>query len=107
MFTTQGKKGKKVSLRDLQSFVGEHHSPKKRNRQKYFLKLIEEVGELSEMIKEDKRLEPENKKVKAIKDTLEEETADVLYFLLALANTYGIDLEEAFIRKQRYKNKEG
>ena len=96
---------KNASLSDLQAFVGEQHSAKKKHRQKYFLKLIEEVGELSEMIKEDKRPDPEGGKVKAIKNTVEEEMADVLYFLLALANTYDIDLQKTFIRKQRYNTK--
>jgi NTP pyrophosphatase (non-canonical NTP hydrolase) len=96
---------KNASLSDLQTFVGEQHSAKKKHRQKYFLKLIEEVGELSEMIKEDKRPAPGSGKVKAIKNTVEEEMADVLYFLLALANTYDIDLQKTFIRKQRYNSK--
>ena len=99
------RQNKNISLKDLQAFVSQQHSAKKRHRQKYFLKLIEEVGELSEMIKDDKRLEPDNGKIKAIKNTVEEELADVLYFLLALANTYHVDLQETFIQKQRYNNK--
>ena len=80
-------------------------STKKRHRQKYFLKLVEEVGELSEMIKDDKRFDPDDDKRRAIKNTMEEEMADVLFYLLALANAFDVDLEEAFTKKQQYNNK--
>ncbi|MBN2045808.1 MAG: hypothetical protein JW757_12360 [Anaerolineales bacterium] len=69
------------------------------------MKVIEEVGELSEMINKEKRLDPDDSRTKAIKDTMEEEIADVIYYLVALANAHGIDLEEAFLRKLEYRNK--
>ena len=34
---------------------------------------------------------------------MEEELADVLYYVLALANVYEIDLEAAYLRKQAYR----
>ena len=71
----------------------------------YFMKFIEEVGELSEMIKKDKRLDPEDERAKAIKNTMDEEIADVLYYLVVLANINDVDLEKAFIRKMEYKEK--
>jgi NTP pyrophosphatase (non-canonical NTP hydrolase) len=95
---------KPITLKKLQKYVKKRNfKPKK--KQQYFMKLIEEVGELSEMIKKDKRLDPENVKLKAIKGTMEEELADVLYYLLALANVYEIDLAEAFLRKEALKKK--
>jgi NTP pyrophosphatase (non-canonical NTP hydrolase) len=95
---------KPITLRKLQKHIKKRDfKPKK--KQQYFMKLIEEVGELSEMIKKDKRLDPENLKVKAIKGTMEEELADVLYYVIALANVYDIDLTEAFLRKQALKKK--
>ena len=57
------------------------------------------------MIKKDRRLDPEDERTKAIKGTLEEELADVLYYVVALANVHKIDLEKAFLRKQKYNNK--
>ncbi|MEJ6952190.1 MazG nucleotide pyrophosphohydrolase domain-containing protein [Halanaerobiaceae bacterium ANBcell28] len=66
----------------------------------YFLKLVEEIGELSEVLRKDKRMINSN-----IKDTVEEELYDVLYYLLALANVYEVDLEEAFILKEKVNNK--
>lgn len=90
---------KPITLNKLQKHVKKQDFKPKKKKQ-YFMKLIEEVGELSEMIKKDRRLDPENVKLKAIKGTMEEELADVLYYVLALANVYEIDLEEAFLRKQ-------
>lgn len=62
----------------------------------YFLKLIEEAGELAEVIRKDKRLAASD----SIKGTIEEELYDVLYYVVALANVYEIDLEECFRLKE-------
>lgn len=72
----------------------------------YFLKLIEEVGELSEAIRKDIRLNADND----IKGTVEEELYDVLYYVIALANVYNINLEECTelkekINKGKYNDK--
>lgn len=91
------------TVSNLQAFVDKQKSSKNKHRQKYFLKLIEEVGELSEMLKDDQRMDPESEKRKAIKNTMEEEMADVLFYLLALANAWDVSLEEAFIKKVKYR----
>lgn len=36
-----------------------------------------------------------------IKGTIEEELSDVLYYVLVIANTYDIDLEECFRMKEK------
>ena len=51
------------------------------NTQRYFLKLIEEVGELSEVIRKNKRMEDN-----FIKGTIEEELSDVLYYVFCGEN---------------------
>lgn len=94
---------KPVSLSKLQKKIAKHNNNK--TKKEYFLKFIEEVGELSEMINKDKRLDPDDDRTKAIKNTMEEEIADVIYYLVALANAHDLDLEEAFIRKMDYRNK--
>ena len=66
-----------------------------KNTQRYFLKLIEEVGELAEVIRKEQRMEGSN-----IKGTIEEELSDVLYYVLMIANTYDLDLEECFRIKE-------
>lgn len=92
-----------MTLSSLQKYVKKQDYKGKKS--KIFLKLIEEVGELSEMIKKDRRLDPEDERSKAIKGTLEEELADVLYWIAALANVHDIDLEEVFLRKQEYNDR--
>lgn len=64
---------------------------------KYFYKLAEEVGELAQVIRKDKRLENSD----CIKDTIEEELYDVLYYVICLANMYGIDLTKCAILKEK------
>ena len=92
-----------ITLSKLQKYVAKQNN--KKSKKEYFMKVIEEVGELSEMINKEKRLNPDDSRTKAIKHTLEEEIADVIYYLVALANAHGVDLEEAFIRKMEYRNK--
>lgn len=62
----------------------------------YFLKLAEEVGELGKAIR--KNLErPEGGPVKG---TIDEELWDVMYYAIALANCYGVDLEKTIREKE-------
>lgn len=58
----------------------------------YFLKLVEEIGELSEVIRKNSRY----RAAENIKGTIEEELSNVLYYIVALANSYNINLEECF-----------
>jgi NTP pyrophosphatase (non-canonical NTP hydrolase) len=92
-----------ITLAKLQKYIAKNNNTK--SKKEYFMKVIEEVGELSEMINKDKRLDPDDDRKKAIKNTMEEEIADVIYYLVALANAHEIDLEEAFIRKMAYRKK--
>lgn len=92
------------TIKKLQDFI-KSKDYKPDLKQAYFLKLIEEVGELSEAIRKDIRLIDNN-----IKGTIEEELYDVLYYILALANVYDINLEECIhlkekINKKKYNDK--
>lgn len=88
-----------LTIRKMQKYLKEKYRLTKpleiNNTQRYFLKLIEEVGELSEVIRKNKRMEDN-----FIKGTIEEELSDVLYYVLVIANTYDIDLEECFRMKE-------
>ena len=64
---------------------------------KYFQKLIEEVGEVSRAMRKNSRLKDTNN----IKGTLEEELYDVLYYTICLANMYNIALENCAILKEK------
>ncbi|MBQ4510479.1 MAG: hypothetical protein II984_07110 [Clostridia bacterium] len=66
----------------------------------YFLKLSEEVGELANAIRKNKiRNNNEN-----IKGTIDEELWDVIYYALALANCYDIDIESVIMEKENINN---
>jgi NTP pyrophosphatase (non-canonical NTP hydrolase) len=95
-----------ITLKKLQKYVKKRDN-KKSKKMDYFMKFIEEVGELSEMIKKEKKLDYDDGRTKAIKNTMDEEIADVLYYLAVLANVNEIDLEEAFMRKMEYNDKKG
>jgi NTP pyrophosphatase (non-canonical NTP hydrolase) len=80
-----------MTLSQLQEYIKQFdHNPEKRTA--YFMKLIEEVGELSEVLRKGKRLSETG----TIKGTIEEELCDVLYYLAALANVYDINLNKCF-----------
>ena len=87
-----------LTMRKMQKYLKEEYKKTKpedmKNTQRYFLKLIEEVGELAEVIRKEQRMEGNN-----IKGTIEE-LSDVLYYVLMIANTYDIDLEDCFRMKE-------
>ena len=61
------------------------------------LKLMEEVGELAEVVRKNKRME----KGETIKGTIEEELSDVLYYIVCIANINDIDLQECLYLKEK------
>ena len=63
-----------------------------------FVLFIEEVGELAKAMRNAARLYEEQAKPRD--NNLEEEFADVLSYLLDLANGFQIDLEQAFRAKE-------
>ena len=64
-----------------------------------FVLFIEEVGELAKAIRSKAGLYEEVSKQRTY--ALEEEFADVLSYLLDLANCFGVDLEDAFRAKEQ------
>lgn len=72
----------------------ENPDTKKENSQRLILKLIEEFGELAENVRKNIRYDGKN-----IKGTIEEELFDIFYYIAAIANDYGIDLEDIFYIK--------
>lgn len=85
----------KISVKYLQEYIRakDFHPELKKD---YFLKLAEEVGELSRaMRKNTLRRDSES-----IKGTVDEEIWDVIYYAIALANCYGIELEEVIKEKE-------
>lgn len=62
----------------------------------YFLKLSEEVGELSRAMRKNLKA----KTLDDIKGTIDEEIWDVIYYALAIANIYDIDVEQVIKAKE-------
>lgn len=88
-----------ITIQYLQSYIqSKDYDPEAVDQ--YFLKLIEETGELARAIRKD--LRPQNKG--QIKETIEEELWDAMYYLLAIANCYQIDLEEVIPEKEKINN---
>ena len=85
----------KTTVKYLQNYIKQkdHHPELLKD---YFLKLTEEVGELSRAMR--KNLKAEN--IEHIKGTIDEELWDVIYYALAIANIYGIDIEEVIKAKE-------
>jgi len=65
-----------------------------------FYKLVEEVGELAQAMRENKR--PVNGEIKG---TIDEELWDIMYYIIAIANSYSIDLERAIRLKEEINNR--
>jgi NTP pyrophosphatase (non-canonical NTP hydrolase) len=85
---------RRMTLYELQQYIRQFdHRPE--SKEAYFMKLIEEVGELAEVIRTGARWT----EGASIKGTIEEELSDVLYYVAALANVYGADLETCFREK--------
>lgn len=63
----------------------------------YFIKLSEEVGELARAIRKGICMGDSQE----IKGTVDEEIWDVIYYALAIANCYGIDVESVIKEKER------
>ena len=85
-----------ITIRYLQEYIRArdyHEDP----GHEFFLKLAEEVGELSRAIRKNARAED----MDHIKGTIEEELWDVIYYTLAPANLYDVDLEKVIPAKEK------
>lgn len=85
-----------LTIKKLQECI-KNIDHKNNSNEKYMLKLMEEVGELAEVIRKNKRMEKEEN----IKGTIEEELQDVLYYVVCLANINNIDLQECIYLKEK------
>lgn len=96
----KNKMKQEITLRQLQEAISKIDH-KNNSIDKYFYKLSEEVGELAKVIRKNKRLATSE----SIKDTIEEELYDVLYYVVCLANMYEIDLTECARLKEELSAK--
>lgn len=90
------------TLPELQQYMDEFCKERGWTKDTYaekFLLFTEEVGELAKAIRKTQGLYQEKAKQQHLE--LEEEFADVLSYLLDLANVFQVDLETAFREKER------
>ncbi len=95
------------TLIDLQNYIKKickERAWDKNNYLEIFLLFSEEIGELAKAMRNREKLYTEEAK-KYKKYELEEEFADVLSYLLDLANYFEIDLEKAFRKKDKINSK--
>ena len=89
----------RISIAYLQSYIkSKDYCPEQ--VMAYFLKLAEETGELARAM--NKGLRPRTPE--EVRGTIDEELWDVIYFALAIANCYGIDMESVIPRKEAFNN---
>ena len=84
-----------ITISKLQAHI-KAHDYKPELKQAYFMKLAEEVGELSRAMLKNATMTGDN-----IKGTVEEEICDVIYYALAIANCYDIDVEKCVYLKEK------
>jgi len=89
----------RISIAYLQSYIKskDYHPELVKD---YFLKLAEETGELASAMHKGLRPQSSDK----ILGTIDEELWDVIYFALAIANCYGIDMESVIPQKEAFNN---
>ncbi len=86
----------KTTVKYLQNFIRQKDFHPELSKD-YFFKLSEEVGELSRAMRKGLRaVDDEN-----IIGTIDEEVWDVIYYAIAIANLYDIDLENVIKIKSK------
>lgn len=84
----------KTTIKYLQTYIREKDYQPELLKD-YFFKLSEEVGELSRAMRKGLKASD----AAQIKDTIDEELWDVIYYALAIANLYDIDMEQVIKTK--------
>ena len=95
----------KTTIKYLQTYIKENDYHPELVKD-YFLKLSEEVGELSRAIRKGVKADIPNE----LNETIDEELWDVIYYSLAIANVYDIDIEQVIkikseMNESRYPTK--
>lgn len=84
----------KTTIKYLQTYIREKDYQPELLKD-YFFKLSEEVGELSRAMRKGLKASD----AAQIKGTIDEELWDVIYYALAIANLYDIDMEQVIKTK--------
>lgn len=85
-----------VKVSELQAYLANHYGDRV-NEQSLFMKLVEEVGEVAEVL--NQRAGRKASDGYDLSTQLAEELADVIHYTVALAAVSGIDLTETILSK--------
>ena len=85
----------RTSIKYLQDYIkAKDHQPWQ--EQAYFIKMMEEVGELAEAMRKGNKAQD----MEHLKGSIDEEVWDVIYYAITLANLYDVDLERVIAAKE-------
>ena len=88
----------KIGIRDYEDYLYDHYQDHGIDSS-LFMKLVEEVGEVAEVLnKRDGRKASDGKD---FKEQLGNELVDVIHYAVAIASLNGIDLNDAILEKDR------
>jgi NTP pyrophosphatase (non-canonical NTP hydrolase) len=86
---------KQLTFQELQSYLALKYK-EGRNSSALFMKLVEEIGEVAEVLNQ-----LEGRKVNSGNTSLEKELVDVIHYAVAIASINDIDLTKAIIKKDK------
>ena len=87
-----------VSIEALQAYLSEHYRGRA-NEQSMFMKLVEEVGEVAEVL--NKRAGRKAADGTDLREQLGNELADVIHYAVAIAAINGLDLNGVILSKDK------
>lgn len=95
-----------ITIRYMQQYLASKEDVDKKRADnlgdRYFLKLVEEVGELAQVLCRGRR---HATGIDDLKGSMEEELYDVLYYTLMLASYNGVDMESWIPLKEELNNR--
>lgn len=94
----EGEHEMNVTIADLQAYLSDHYSGRA-NEQSMFMKLVEEIGEVAEVLNKRARRKASNEQ--DLQEQLGTELADMLHYIVAIAAINHIDLTAAVIEKDK------
>ena len=87
-----------VTIAQLEDYLSDHYKPHA-NEQSLFMKLVEEIGEVAEIL--NKRAGRKASDGADLLIRLSEELADVIHYTVAIAALNDIDLSSAILEKDK------
>lgn len=87
-----------LTFKDYQAYLAAHYGDD-RDEQGFFMKLVEEVGEVAEVL--NKRARRKSSADEDLQDELGKELADLIHYAIAIATVNQIDLSSVIIEKDK------